>query len=67
MKIQIEITTETAHAALVESLGWSMGAVAKQIDRGRPENVDHARTKWLALDTILTDITTQRRAQIASL
>lgn len=34
MKITIEITSQIALEALVESLGWSTGAVAKRLDNG---------------------------------
>jgi hypothetical protein len=60
----IEIESETAANALIESLGWSIGAVSKQIDRGLPSARKAAVEKWLALDGILADIQAARRDSI---
>jgi hypothetical protein len=61
VNFSIDIPSEIACEAAIESLGWSIGAVAKHLDRGTTLQRATSLEKWMALDTMLNDIQAQRR------
>jgi hypothetical protein len=61
VNFSIDIPSEIACEAAIESLGWSIGAVAKNLDRGTPAQREASIAKFIALDTMLNDIQAQRR------
>ena len=61
MKYTLEINGDTALEAILESLGWSLGAIGKRLDNGSPTHRNVARNKWLALDEMSADLQTQKR------
>lgn len=64
MKYTLEINDDIALEAILESLGWSLGAIGKRLDNGSIAQRNAARNKWLALDDMSADLQTQKRQAI---
>ena len=59
--IYLEIPNGDAAAALIKSLGWSIGAVEKNLDRGNESARKNALVEYRALSDVLQDINSQKR------
>lgn len=65
MTTNIDITiTADQSAFLLESLGWSIGAAAKALDRGTPQQRERARAKYAALDDVLAQLQHETRGAL---
>ena len=59
--IYLEIANGPAAAALIKSLGWSIGAVEKNLDRGNASQRQTALDEYRTLSDLQSDIASQKR------
>ena len=59
--IYLEIPNGAAAAAVIKSLGWSIGAVEKNLDRGNASQRAAALDEYRSLSDLQADIASQKR------